>query len=198
MPPTDYAVEHQQLYVPDHVAGPLDLKLNDKESPFPVNNLFSILQDPVEFGEQEDCADDVGFGRFGFAWFGRFGYDDVAVATVLHSRPEGFLFSPGSNSLPFWISIRYCWIGLLANFARMPEGFFLLRMGLKADFDCNLRDIDWFLAGVEERLVWTAVVAYLKLDRFFLLGCVQMPIWYTAVLLCLPWNSGLVGLPDVA
>ncbi|GMH01047.1 hypothetical protein Nepgr_002886 [Nepenthes gracilis] len=60
MPPADYAAETHQLSVSDHVAGHLDLKMNDKESPFPMNNLFSVLQDPVESCEHEDCVDPVG------------------------------------------------------------------------------------------------------------------------------------------
>ncbi|GMH14643.1 hypothetical protein Nepgr_016484 [Nepenthes gracilis] len=47
MPPVDFVEEIHQLSVPDHVAGLLDLKLNDLESP--PNNPFSVLQDsPLE------------------------------------------------------------------------------------------------------------------------------------------------------
>ncbi|GMH21330.1 hypothetical protein Nepgr_023172 [Nepenthes gracilis] len=60
MPPADFAEEFHQLFVPDHVVGLLELKLNDMESPFPPNNLFSVLQDPMDSNEQEECVDPVG------------------------------------------------------------------------------------------------------------------------------------------
>ncbi|GMH06251.1 hypothetical protein Nepgr_008091 [Nepenthes gracilis] len=58
MPPADFAEEIHQLSILDHVAGLLDLKLNDLESP--PNNPFSVLQDSVDSDEQEDLVDPVG------------------------------------------------------------------------------------------------------------------------------------------
>ncbi|GMH13004.1 hypothetical protein Nepgr_014845 [Nepenthes gracilis] len=59
-PHADNAEEIRQFPVLDHVAGPLDLILNAKDSPSPPNNLLAVLQDPVDFDEQEDCVEPEG------------------------------------------------------------------------------------------------------------------------------------------